>query len=225
MRKLTALAAGAAAASLALVGLLVPPAGAGHDRNPSAEVRTYVYDLGEVANNDPGATGEVRLTALPNGKIQVKVSATGLAPNLPHAQHLHGIFEEENGEFVQGICPGIGRDVDSNGLVDTVEGQPDYGAVRVSLTTEGPTDAGSALAVDRFPVADENGVLEYNRTFTPEGDLAESIFAELGDLEIVVHGVDVNGSGGYDFESGTSPLSGALPLEATLPSVCGGPRG
>lgn len=140
-------------------------------------------------------------------------------------KHLHGIFDEENAEFVQGICPGIGRDTDSNGLVDTVEGQPDYGAVRVSLTTEGPTGAGSALAVDRFPVADENGVLEYNRTFTPEGDLAESIFAELGDLEVVVHGVDVNGSGGYDFESGTSPLSGALPLEATLPSVCGGPRG
>jgi hypothetical protein len=40
---------------------------------------------------------------------------------------------------------------------------------------------------------------------------------------VVVHGVDLNENGGYDFEFGASSLTGASPLEATIPEVCGGP--
>lgn len=204
-----------------LLGALAAPALADHDENPSQRVETYTYDLSEVAENNGGdpIDGTARLKALPNGKVQVKVEAEGLAPNLPHAQHFHVPIEDD--EFVRGHCPGIDSDDNQDGLVDTVEGIPDYGGVVQSLTTTGDTDGASALAVDRFPVADADGVLEYERTFTPTDD---RVWDQLGEVEVVVHGVDLNGSGGYDFEAGESPLDPDLPLEATIPALCGGPN-
>jgi hypothetical protein len=39
---------------------------------------------------------------------------------------------------------------------------------------------------------------------------------------IVIHGVDHNGNGTYDFEgAGASELDPSLPAEATDPAVCG----
>jgi hypothetical protein len=197
------------------------PATAAHDENPSERLRSYTYSLDGVANNSD-AHGAVRLTALPNGKIQVKIRASGLAPNLPHAQHLHGV--EADNAFVPGACPTIANDGDLgrpvDGLIDTLEGVGDYGFVRASLTTTGDTGTASALAVARFPVADSAGFLEYDRTFTPEDS---RVWRDLGALEVVIHGVDLNDNGGYDFESGASSLTDAFPLEATIPAVCGGP--
>lgn len=216
--------------ALLLVGAVAVPAIAAHDQNPSDPVQTYTYDLDEVANNNGGDTidGTVRLKGLPNGKVQVRVEAEGLAPNLPHAQHLH-VATDDNGDFVRGVCPGIDADGalerPTDGLVDTVEGIPDYGAVVQSLTTTGDTSGASGLAVDRFPVADEDGNLTYERTFTPSGEHADAVHEQLGEVEVVIHGIDLNDSGGYDFEAGTSSLSGDLPLEATIPALCGGPNG
>lgn len=214
-------------ASIAFMTMLVmsigiPAALAGHDDNPSERVRSYTYALDGVANNTD-ASGSVRLTALPNGKVQVKVRVDGLAPNLPHAQHLHGVTNE-SGDFVAGACPTIDDDGNRNqpvdGLINTLEGVDDYGFVRASLTTVGDVSPASALAVDRFPVADENGTLEYSRTFTPADP---AVWAGLGALEVVVHGIDLNGNGTYDFEAGPSSLTDAFPLEAVIPAVCGGP--
>jgi hypothetical protein len=215
MKRMTALLA-----TIAMFALAVP-ASAAHDDNPSDPVRTYTYLLDGVANN-ADASGWARLTALPNGKIQVKVRVAGLAPNLPHAQHLHGV--EQNDGFVPGACPTIaddgnlGRPVD--GLIDTLEGVGDYGFVRASLTTTGDTSASSALAVDRFPSADADGILDYSRTFRPTD---ARVWRDLGSLEVVVHGADLNGDGAYDFAAGSSSLTSSFPLEATIPAVCGGP--
>lgn len=218
MKKLIAIIAALSAMMLAL------PAMAGHDQNPSEQVRTYAYSLDEVANNADGASGTVRLKALPNGKIQVKIRAQGLAPNLPHAQHLHGVFNADETGFVPGACPTITNDGDlgrpMDGLIDTVEGVLDYGFVRQSLTTTGDTSPASALDVPDFPVADGKGNLRYQRTFTPTDSI---VWSDLGAVEVVIHGVDLNNSGGYDFESGPSSLSGDFPLEATIPALCGGP--
>ena len=193
------------------------PAVAGHDANPSPQVQSYTYALDGVVNNSD-ASGWTRLTALPNGKIQVQIHVEGMTPGVPHAQHLHGI--KSDGAFVAGSCPTIADDGDGDGFVNTLEGAPAYGGVQVSLTTSGDTSTASALAVDRFPVANGDGVLTYTRTFTPDDP---GIWAGLGALEVVVHGADLNGNGVYDFEAGPSSLTAALPLEATIPAVCGGP--
>ncbi len=123
---------GSSITGVLLVGALAVPAMAAHDGNPSPKVASYTYDLNEVADNAPGEVdGTVRLKALPNGKIQVKIRASGLAPNLPHAQHLHGVDgdgSEDQGAFVPGMCPtGDDDGPDADDLVDTVEGVPAYG--------------------------------------------------------------------------------------------------
>ncbi|MGD2061790.1 MAG: hypothetical protein PVF87_13040, partial [Acidimicrobiia bacterium] len=100
--------------------LMALPALAGHDDNPSPRVASYTYDIGAL--NDSGVEGTVRIKALPNGKTQVKVAATGLAPNLPHAQHLHGTTD---GTPTQ--CPLPAADVNGDGLITVAEGGPFYG--------------------------------------------------------------------------------------------------
>jgi hypothetical protein len=94
---------------------------------------------------------------------------------------------------------------------------PSYGTIQGSLTTDGDTSPASALAVDRFPVADEDGNLSYSRTF----EVSDEIVDAIDNLHVVVHGIDVNGDGGYDMGAGPSPLDPALPLEATVPALCG----
>lgn len=147
----------------------------------------------------------------------MKIRAEGMAPNLPHAQHMHVASDE--GSYVRGTCPTIEDDAGSDALVNTVEGIGKYGTVVQSLTTTGGTgnlESGDALALDRFPVADERGNLRYTRTFTPTDD---QVHEQLGDVEIVIHGIDLDGDGEYAGAAG--PLG--APLEATIPALCGGP--
>lgn len=40
-------------------------------------------------------------------------------------------------------------------------------------------------------------------------------------VHVLIHGIDLNGNGVYDFENGPSALDGNLPLEATVPARCG----
>ncbi len=212
MRRISLVLALAAAGSVGMAGT----ATAAHDDNPSAKVASYSYGLNPVqAESVPNsqATGTTRVKALPNGKVQVKVKASGLAPNLPHAMHLHGV----PGEAQDLGCPGPAADTDGNGFVTIIEGLPFYGGILASLTTSGDTTPGSALALDRFPVADENGNLSYSRTFR-----SAAAFANAGTVQVVVHGIDFNGNGAYDFDAGPSSMTDAFPLEGTIPVLCGG---
>ncbi len=202
-------------AACAALALLAAPVAAGHDQNPSEKVDRYTYDVDPVphpaTDQNAEVDGTVRATALPNGQIQVKVRVSGLTPNAPHAQHLHGNLAGGN------VCPGpelAGED----GLIATLDAAGAYGGIQVSLTTTGDTSLDSALAVSRFPVADKNGNLNYNRTI----DVPQDVYDNLGVLHYVVHGIDLNNSGGYDFEAGESPLDPSLPFEATIPSGCAG---
>lgn len=190
--------------------LMALPAMAGHDDNPSPRVASYTYEIGEL--NGSGVEGTVRIKALPNGKAQVKVVASGLAANLPHAQHLHGTTD---GSLTQ--CPTPAADRDADGLITVAEGGPFYGGILASLTTSGDTSPSSALAVDRFPVSDADGNLEYVRTF----DVPADVLAALGAVQYVIHGVDLNSSGAYDGDAESSIASG-VPLEVTIPAGCGG---
>ena len=167
---------------------------------------TFQGDLDTI--NDSGASGTA--TVMLNGQeATVEITTSGLLDGSPHAQHIHDL------ETGMSECPTLDADSSGDGLISTPEGQPSYGPIHVSLTTEGDVSADSALAIERFPTT---GEMDYSRTFTlPEGVSVDS----LGDqFAIVQHGVDVNNSGQYDGDA-MSELNPDLPLEATLPATCG----
>lgn len=84
------------------------------------------------ADNGSSASGTAYVFG-DDSQITTALYARGLTPELPHAMHIHG-FDEVVPE-----CRSLGRDEDSNGLIDTLEGIPDYGGILVSLTTSGGT--------------------------------------------------------------------------------------
>ena len=175
----------------------------------STAQRHFKADLNPL--NRSGASGNVTLT-LEGARLTTKLESDDMAPKLPHAQHIHG-FKQAVSE-----CPTLAADDNGDRLVNTVEGLPSYGPIRVSLTTRGDTSPDSALAVDRFPVGEHDGDIHYKRTFSVPLGVAQG----LGRMAIVQHGVDLNHNGRYDFRSaGRSELDPSLPQEATIPANCG----
>lgn len=174
---------------------------------------TWTIKLNAI--NNSGATGTA-VVMLEGTSMHVTIDSKGLVPNAPHAQHVHG---DTTGKTFK--CPTPGQeaslDKDGNGVVSTTEAVSLYGGVMIALTTSGATDAASsALAVDRFPKADANGDLHYERTITVTEAQAEA----LKHLHIVQHGIDGNGNGQYD-GAAKSDLDPSLPAEATDPANCG----
>lgn len=171
--------------------------------------------------NTTGATGTATLTATDAGDLKISIRSTGMTPNSPHAQHIHGAA---NGMDFH--CPDKSADKDGNGFVSTEEGLPQYGDIFISLTTAGDTTKASGLAVDRMPMADARGNVAYDRTI-PAGQLPEGTVKHLKDLHIVQHGVDANKNGKYDIEGlGESTFARSIgvqgiPAEATDPATCG----
>jgi hypothetical protein len=206
-------AAGGAAlfASAALAVALVPGSAVatGDDHHHRGDVKHAHLN----ALNNSGVSGHAKVKSS-HRHLHVDVEARGLAKNLPHAQHIH------YGEQARNECPTAGKD-DANGdfRLTTAEGLPAYGDIAVSLTTRGDTSPASGLAVDRFPTA-PRGKIDYDRTTKTNREVARAI--RNGEGVVVIHGVDYNGNGTYDFDSaGASELDPSLPAEATDPAVCG----
>lgn len=169
--------------------------------------QTFRADL--ASQNGSGSTGTAELT-LRGDQLGIDIHSQGLTPNLPHAQHIHGMAQ------AMSECPsGLSLDTNGDGLVSTPEGQPAYGPILSSLTVTGDTTPESALAVDRMPKAGADGTLSYSRTLPLPADVA----ANLGTYAIVEHGIDVDGSGKYD--GAPSDIKPEVPLEGTLPTNCG----
>lgn len=162
--------------------------------------------------NNSGVTGHAHVK-VEGKKLDVHYKAKGLAPNLPHAAHIH------YGEQATHECPTVRDDTNRDGRVNVVEGVPRYGPIAVSLTTKGDTSPASGLAVDRFSTA-PGGTIHYDRTVKTSKAVARAI--RNGEGVLVVHGVDYNNNGKYDFDSaGKSELDPKLPAEATDPAACG----
>ncbi len=221
MRRAMSLLLGAAMAAAVLSPTVALGASAqqGQESARLAKKQRYTYDLDPVPHDparDGGSqvSGKARVT-VDGDQVTVRLRARGLSPNLVHVQHIHGVGQNE--------CPTAEARNDrvDDGLIDTVEGLPDYGAIQVSLTTRGDTGPGSGLAVERFPMADEHGKLTYERTFTIGADFPREVAENLERHHFVVHGIDVNHNGAYDFDAGVSGLTSSLPLEAELPATCG----
>lgn len=183
--------------------------------------RTVTLSANLTELNGSGASGTVTAD-LRNRRIQhIEVHASGLTPDAPHAQHIHF------GNQALHECPTLALDSNADGRLNTAEGIPAYGPIVVSLTTAGDTSPASGLAVDRFPVA-ENGSYDYSRdrfriTTAVEGMTAKEIADGIraGQGVVVIHGIDYNGNGVYDFSQGASELDPSLPAEATDPAACG----
>lgn len=162
--------------------------------------------------NGSGASGSAQLVLDESANtLTVNITAQGLVPNLPHAQHVH--------IGGQNVCPAPSADTDGDGIISTPEGQPSYGNIAISLTTTGDFSPESALAIDRFPVASAEGTISYERTFDLSQAMAE---LQLDDIVIVQHGIDtITPDGEYGPMPPSSPLDPNLPLEATAPAACG----
>ncbi len=74
-----------------------------------------------AADSGSEASGQASLVVL-DDHLQAFVFVRGLSPNLPHAMHIHG-HDEAVAE-----CPSLARAGD-DGLIDTVDGIPDYGPI------------------------------------------------------------------------------------------------
>ena len=185
-----------------------------------AEDKVVLFQLEEM--NDSGATALATVTVRDDGSLRIRIQGHGLTPNQPHAQHLHG---DATGSM-EFFCPPPSADDDGDGQVSTEEGIPMYGGVVVALTTRGDTSAESILDLDRFPVPDAAGELDYERTI-PAGQVPDSIVEHIQHLHIVQHGLDVNGNGEYDLKPlGESVFAKSLgvdgvPEEGTNPATCG----
>ena len=205
--------AGGALSALALGGAtMASPAAATHEPNLK---RAHLNSL-----NNSGTMGKASVR-IGTTHLNAMVHVTGAAPSLPHAQHIHF------GEQARHECP-TAADAGGDFRINTVDGQPAYGPIAVSLTTTGNTSDASALAVDRMPSANASGNYFYYRTgirvvasaTETAADIAQGI--RMGQGVVVVHGVDYNGNGQYDFEgAGASELDPSLPAEATDPAACG----
>lgn len=208
-----ALAVPAACGLMAATGAATAQAHDGHH-----ERGTYTMKLTDTMGNRSGSSSTATLW-MKGDTVKVHITGTGFVPKAPHAQHLHGSFSGDK-TFT---CPSSAADKDGDGQVTVEEGLPMYGGIMISLTTKGDTSAKSGLAVDRMPVADAKGNLEYDRTI----HLPKGAGAKLKHLHIVQHGVDANHNGRYDMgalgESSFAKSLGAkgIPEEATNPATCG----
>jgi hypothetical protein len=175
----------------------------------SSSGSSFQATLEPVPTNMVTASGTATVS-LSGDQATITVTANRLLDNSPHAQHIH----------IKGAgeCPKADAAKDHNGhqAISTTDGAPAYGGIGTSLTTNGDSSPGSALAVDRFPAT---GSYHYSRTITVTSDVASAVKA--GNAVIVVHGIDYNHNGKYDDVLGASELDAKLPQEATAPAICG----
>ena len=212
MRRRSKIVAGMA--SLAVVGgtALTGLAGTSASANSGYWRGTHLTaELDPV--NDSGVTGHADVR-FHYRKAKVEVDATGLLKGAPHAMHIH------YGEQARHECPTVADDANRDFRLNTAEGIPAYGPIRKSLTLRGDTSPASGLAVDRFPLA-RAGEIHYDRTHYFGNDALRQAIRS-GEGVLVIHGVDHNNNGKYDFGgAGKSELDPSLPAEATDPAVCG----
>jgi len=175
-----------------------------------------------VEQNGSGVSGTVSLTALGNGGLKVVIHSQGLVPGQPHAQHIHG--SGHGGHFG---CPTLKKnDTDGDGVLTNEEATGEYGTVFLALTTSGGATPQDGLDIDRMPVADSKGSLNYERTF-PAKMIPDGLLEHLSSLHVVQHGIDANNNDKYDVEAlGVSTFAQSLgvpdvPEEATDPASCG----
>ena|SRR5918994_1060951 len=177
-----------------------------------------------VEQNNSGAHGTATLTALDNGGLKVEIHTEGLVPGVFHPQHIHG--SAHGGHFA---CPDLKKnDKDGDGVLQNEEATGEYGTIFFPLTTSGGATATPKDALDakRMPVADAEGTIDYERTFSPDM-VPDGLLDHLSTMHVVQHGMDANDNGKYDLDAlGESTFAknlgkAGVPEEVTNPVICG----
>jgi hypothetical protein len=193
-----------AAAAVPVAMVMAPMATAQADTNEQ---------FGATLNPLNHSTGSGMLTiSLHGSTATINEHVTGLATTFsgapyPHVQHIH--------IGAQGTCPTPSADKNNDGVVNTTEGGPSYGAIGTTLSLKGDT---SPKAGTNIKVAPGGGSFDYSRTIELDSATLDSIHGGTG--VIVVHGLDP-ATLSKKAQGEKSDLVPSLPLAATSPALCG----
>ncbi|EMB13730.1 hypothetical protein, partial [Rhodopirellula europaea] len=170
-----------------------------------------------------------------NPSITVNINASGLVPDQPHIQHIHGRFASdldstdtipgpflgEGGVAIDSRTPDAGDDANGDGFITVGEGLAGYGNVLLNLSSPRapvPLEGNSPLVdfnLDDFPKA-EDGTIDFSETYTfdlSDVDQARQYnnLLPMSLREIVLHGVNtdiaVDGDGSPDGYRVTGPAA------------------
>ena len=193
----TILSAGLALAVVG-IGLVLPGTAA------AADTWSYQAALNPVIGTMVTGNG-ASWVSVTGTTAEVKIQVNGLVDGAPHAQTIR--------IGAQGLCPSAAGGSSSISITD---GEPFYGTVGASLTTEGDSSPAAAVALGQFPSA---GSYTYSRTI--ELDPAVVGALRSGTAVLLVQGVDHNSNGSYDDVLGAGEIDPNVPAEATDPTLCG----
>ncbi len=168
----------------------------------------YVAQLTPL--NNSGVQGAAAF-AIHNGEFTARVFATGMAPNLVHPQHIHGLPNFQNS-----TCPGPdaakripnspANVANPDQLISIQEGLPEYGPVRVHLDNR-LTAAG---APGTLPTANAAGVVNYLQK-RPLAELQDALgdfqLLPLEEKVVVLHGGFVTGADGQQRYEPSLPVA------------------
>ncbi|WP_297771591.1 calcium-binding protein [uncultured Roseovarius sp.] len=183
-----------------------------------------VFSVDLATLNNSGVTGGALVAVGPTEEsgaryVNIAISVEGMEPNQPVPQHIHGLFDME-GNPADSKTPDISADADRDGVVEVLEGLPNYGDIILTLTDS----EGNA------PMTDEDGKFTYVQNFDLND--ASNFFSpvsmtdyEGADLlplnlrEIVLHGVSVPSGVGAGTEGEVNgEQDGFVPI---LPAAAG----
>ncbi len=171
----------------------------------------YEATLASLSNS--GVSGLASLS-LDGNLLTVSIMASGLTPNQPHAQHIHGRFDQA-GNPINSVTPTLAQDTDGDGFIELAEGLPSYGPI--ILVLDQPPGSG------QFPTAPGgtvNFLQTYNLANSPSfaGGFGMSDLLPLDLREIVLHGRLLDSQTGLGFgpgeADGTPGYKGVLPVAA-----------
>ena len=178
----------------------------------------FAVDLKALNNSRVSGTAILGVD-LDNRTVNISISAENLTPNVGHAQHIHGLFDED-GTPLESNTPTLADDADKDGFIEVLEGVPSYGDVLLSLDhSDGlfPVTAadGSLTFIQSYSLDDDSEFVSPVTGMQYEGD--DILPAQL--RELVLHGVVVpNGQGAGTGNEVDGGKNGFLPL---LPAAAG----